>query len=149
MSVAEIARVSGESRQTLYRYLKTDGAGATTPPVGRGRKVPQSRRVSHPRTCSVSARCRGSGAAPFAWHVLAADERSRSGCGANPRLEAVEDQVEPERELVAVVVAGLEDVLDGELGEVGVLVRGHLRHHHFRYLRCLLFRIAHGQGRLL
>jgi NADPH:quinone reductase-like Zn-dependent oxidoreductase len=37
-------------------------------------------------------------------------------------LEAVEDQVEPEGELVAVVVAGLQDVLDGQLGEVGVLV---------------------------
>ena len=36
-------------------------------------------------------------------------------------LEAVEDQVEPEFELIAVVVAGLQDVLEGQLGEVGVL----------------------------
>ena len=33
-------------------------------------------------------------------------------------LQAVEDQVEAEQVLVAVVVAGLEDVLDGDLGEV-------------------------------
>jgi predicted DNA-binding transcriptional regulator AlpA len=32
MSVPEMARVSGVSRQTLYRYFKTDGAGATSSP---------------------------------------------------------------------------------------------------------------------
>ena len=39
-------------------------------------------------------------------------------------LEAIEDQVEPELVLVAVVVAGLQDVLECQLGEVGVLVGG-------------------------
>jgi hypothetical protein len=34
-------------------------------------------------------------------------------------LEAVEDQVEPELVLVAVVVAGLQDVLECQLSEVG------------------------------
>ena len=37
--------------------------------------------------------------------------------------EGVEDQVEPEVELVAEVVAGLEDVLGGQLDEVGVFAR--------------------------
>ena len=39
-------------------------------------------------------------------------------------FEAVEDQVEPERELVAVVVAGLQDVFEGQFGEMRVLVGG-------------------------
>ena len=64
-------------------------------------------------------------------------------------LEAVEDQVDAEPELVAVVVAGLEDVPDGELGEVGELVRRHLRHHRLRHLGRLLFGLAHGQRGLL
>jgi hypothetical protein len=34
-------------------------------------------------------------------------------------FEAVEDEVQPVLELVGVGVAGLEDVLDGELGQVG------------------------------
>jgi hypothetical protein len=33
-------------------------------------------------------------------------------------LETVEDQVEPELALVAVGVAGLQDVLDGQLGTI-------------------------------
>ena len=66
-------------------------------------------------------------------------QRSGRVAGAS---EAVEDQVEPERELVAIVVAGLEDVLDGELGEVGVLVGGDLRHHHLRHLDRLLLGVA-------
>ena len=37
-------------------------------------------------------------------------------------FEAVEDQVEPEPELVAVVIARPQDVLDRQLGEVGVLL---------------------------
>ena len=45
----------------------------------------------------------------------------RSGQAGGPS-EAIEDQVQPERELVAVVVAGPKDVLDGELGEVGELI---------------------------
>jgi hypothetical protein len=36
-------------------------------------------------------------------------------------FEAVEDQVEPELELVAIVIAGLQDVLGRQLSEVGVL----------------------------
>ena len=43
------------------------------------------------------------------------------GCAADA-LEAVEDQVKPELVLVAVVAAGLQDMLDGQLGEVRVLV---------------------------
>jgi hypothetical protein len=43
------------------------------------------------------------------------------GCGEGA-LEAVEDEVEAEQELVAVVVAGLEDVAHGDLGEVRVRV---------------------------
>ncbi len=42
-------------------------------------------------------------------------------------LQAVEDQVESELELVAEVVAGLENVAEGELREVGVLVSSELR----------------------
>ena len=37
-------------------------------------------------------------------------------------LEAVEDQIQPELELIRVVVAGLHGVLDDHLGEIGVLV---------------------------
>ena len=37
-------------------------------------------------------------------------------------FEAVEDQVEPEPELVAVVIAGPQDVLGRQFGEVGVLL---------------------------
>jgi hypothetical protein len=39
-------------------------------------------------------------------------------------LEAVEDQIEPELELVPVVVARLEDVLGRQLGEVRVFLEG-------------------------
>ena len=46
---------------------------------------------------------------------------ARSGRVAGP-VQAVEDQVEPEFVLVAVVVARPEDVLYGQFGEVGVLV---------------------------
>src|ERR1039458_6484048 len=48
-------------------------------------------------------------------------ERPRSGRVAG-LLQPIEDQVESELELVAVVVARLEDVLGGELGEMGGLV---------------------------
>ena len=41
-------------------------------------------------------------------------------------LQAVEDQVEAELELVAKVVAGLQDVLDGECREVRVFGGGEL-----------------------
>src|SRR5260221_1376121 len=44
-------------------------------------------------------------------------------------FEAIEDQIEPEPVLVAVVVAGREDVLERELGEVRVLVSGEPRQH--------------------
>src|SRR5687767_11462561 len=37
-------------------------------------------------------------------------------------LEAVKDEVEAERIFVAVVVAGLEDVLDGQLGEARIVL---------------------------
>lgn len=43
-------------------------------------------------------------------------------------FEAVEDQVEAELVLAAEVVAGLKNMPEGELGEVGVLVGGELRH---------------------
>ena len=46
----------------------------------------------------------------------------RRGWRVTSTLQTVEDEVEAEVELVAVVVAGLEHVLDGQLGEVRVLV---------------------------
>ena len=49
-------------------------------------------------------------------------------------LEAVEDEVEAELVLVAVVVAGLEDVLDGQLGEARVLLGGELQQEGLREL---------------
>ena len=63
-------------------------------------------------------------------------------------LEAVEDEVEPELVLVAVVVAGLEDVLDGQLGEVRVLVGGNLRQDRLGQLGRLLPGVER-QARLL
>jgi hypothetical protein len=48
-----------------------------------------------------------------------------SGRGAKP-LEAVEDEVESELELVCVVVAGFGDVLGDRLGEVRILLGGEL-----------------------
>jgi hypothetical protein len=60
----------------------------------------------------------------------AVDEcRSPAGgpSGTERPLETVEKQVEPELELVAVVVAGPERVLERQLGEVRVLVDGELR----------------------
>jgi hypothetical protein len=51
---------------------------------------------------------------------------SAGGLGHGRSLEGVEDQVEAGVELVALVVAGLQDVPGGELGEVGVLAGGHL-----------------------
>ena len=42
-------------------------------------------------------------------------------------LEAVEDEVEAELVLVAVVVAGLEDVLDDQFGEARVVLCGELQ----------------------
>src|SRR5690242_17059298 len=44
-------------------------------------------------------------------------------------VEAVEDEVEPVLVLAAVVVAGPEHVLEGELGQVRVLLGGELREH--------------------
>jgi hypothetical protein len=54
--------------------------------------------------------------------------RSLSG-RAQGSVEAVEDEVEPVLVLAAVVVAGLEHVLEGELGEIRVLIGGELRQH--------------------
>ena len=45
-----------------------------------------------------------------------------AGCCTGP-FEAVEDQVEPKPELVAVVIAGPQDVLGRQLGKVGVPAR--------------------------
>ena len=42
-------------------------------------------------------------------------------------FEAVEDQVEAELVLVAIVVTGLQHVPERELGEVGILVGGEAR----------------------
>ena len=44
-------------------------------------------------------------------------------------LDAVEDQIESELELVGVVVAGLPHMLDHRLGEVGVVTGGELSEH--------------------
>src|SRR3712207_7016365 len=53
-------------------------------------------------------------------------------------LEAVEDQVQAELELLAVVVARLQDVLRGELDEVRVPVDGNLGEHRLRHLGGLI-----------
>ncbi|MGO9188962.1 MAG: hypothetical protein ACLP8X_10945, partial [Streptosporangiaceae bacterium] len=53
-------------------------------------------------------------------------------------FEAVEDQVEAELVLVAIVVAGLQHVRERELGEVGVLVSGEAREHDLGERRGLL-----------
>jgi len=63
-------------------------------------------------------------------------------------FQAVEDQVEPELELATVVVAGLQDMLDGQLGEVGVFVGGEPRHDRPRQVRGLLPALER-QARLL
>ena len=53
--------------------------------------------------------------------------RCQSSSARFPRpFKAIEDQIEPEGELVRVVVTGLHDVLDGERGEVRVVVDGEL-----------------------
>jgi hypothetical protein len=53
-------------------------------------------------------------------------------------LDAVEDQIEPVLELVRVVVAGLTDVLDDRLGEVGILTGGKLTEDELRRLSHLV-----------
>src|SRR5450759_629365 len=53
-------------------------------------------------------------------------------------LEAFKDQIQPELELVCVVVAGLHCVLGDQLGQVRVLVGGDLLEDALRYLRRLL-----------
>ncbi len=61
---------------------------------------------------------------------------------------AVEDEVEPEPELGAEVVAGLQDVLDRHLGQVRVLAGGEPRRHRPRH-RPRFLRCAERQTRLL
>ena len=56
---------------------------------------------------------------PLEIHCRGDGERLRSAEGP---FEAVEDEVEPEQVLVAVVVVGLQHVLEGQLGEVRELV---------------------------
>src|ERR1035438_9536139 len=63
-------------------------------------------------------------------------------------LEAVEDQVQPELELVAVVIARLQNVLGRQLGEVGESLGGELLEEGHGHLRGLL-RAAEGQPELL
>ncbi len=63
-------------------------------------------------------------------------------------LEPVEDQIDPELELVRVVVAEPQDVLDGHLGEVGVRVGGELTEDALRHIDDLLRR-RERQARLL
>jgi hypothetical protein len=63
-------------------------------------------------------------------------------------LEGVEDKVEADLELIAVVIAGLEDVPGGKLGEVGILLGGKLPGDLLRDLRRLL-RGAEWQARFL
>src|SRR6266536_274966 len=60
--------------------------------------------------------------------------RRRGSVGAQEPVETVEEQVEPELELVAVVIARLEDVLGRQLGEVRVLLGGELRQDRLRYI---------------
>src|SRR5580704_10828487 len=54
-------------------------------------------------------------------------------------LEAVEDQGEAELVLVAEVVAGLKNMPECELGQVGIGVGGKLRQHDLRERRGLLW----------
>ncbi len=68
---------------------------------------------------SPQGRCNGS-SRDDRLPVRPAPRGCRSGWAGVPGpFEAVEDQVEPEFELIAAVVAGLQDVLEGQLGEVG------------------------------
>src|SRR5918996_212021 len=69
-------------------------------------------------------------------------------CRAAKPLEAVEDQVEPELELVREVVSGFRDVLGDRLGDVGILVGGELAAHVLRRL-CKLPGGVDRQGLLL
>src|SRR3954453_15805446 len=64
--------------------------------------------------------------------------RSRAGGAATGPLEGLEDQVQSERELVAVIVAGLPHVLGRQLGQVWVLVHGEPRQDLLRELGGLL-----------
>jgi hypothetical protein len=56
-------------------------------------------------------------------------------------FETVEDQAEAELVLVAVVVTGLQNMPECELGEVGVLVSGEARKHDLRERRALLWSV--------
>jgi hypothetical protein len=60
--------------------------------------------------------------------LLSGRDIYRFGISPEPgSFEAVEDEVESELVLVAIVVAGLEDVLDGQVGEAGVVLGGKLQ----------------------
>src|SRR5262249_2489050 len=62
--------------------------------------------------------------------------RAGSGPVGGP-FEGIEDEVEPDLELAAVVVAGLHDMLGGHLGEVWVCPGEHLPGDLLCDLRCL------------
>src|ERR1700680_1145288 len=63
-------------------------------------------------------------------------------------VEAVEDQIEPKLELLRVVIAGLHDVLGGQLGEVGELGRRELTEEDLDH-RCRLLSRVERQAPLL
>ena len=91
----------------------------------------------------VSLRSAASGRALDRFGAAVPGRRSAEG-----PVEAVEDQVEPELVLVAVVVAGLQDVLDDDLGEVRVGAGRELGHDRLGHLGGLLRRVERQAGLL-
>src|SRR5687767_810590 len=77
---------------------------------------------------------------------LAERTGSHASGGVAKPLEAVENEVEPDLELVRVAVAGRRDVLGDRLGEVGVTRGGELAEDPLRRLRELVGGVErHGQ----
>jgi hypothetical protein len=66
--------------------------------------------------------------------MVCSSNGSHASCRPAKPLEAVEDEVEPELELVREVVSGFRDVFGDRLGDVGILVGGELAAHALRSL---------------
>src|SRR5215470_3383746 len=86
---------------------------------------PRPTAASPDSTALIAAGARLAGARPVPPGDPSAGGRSVVSSGEKP-VEAVENQVEADLELVAVGVAGLQDVAGGHLHEVRVLTGGHL-----------------------
>src|SRR5258708_11828909 len=112
----------GEVLGQIRRVFGRDDRGRASLPAGSG---PPAKSATSGRSAGRPGWPGFSPARPMSGSYLAGQA---SGPFAGS-FEAVEDQVDPELVLIAVVVAGLEDVLDSELGEVRVLVSGEPRQH--------------------